>query len=454
MGKAERKLSLDFSDTAIKRLAPPTDRKRAIWYDKRKSSLCVAVSRAASKTFYVVRRRGRQVVWLKLGNFPDINVDEAHRRTDEALTKFADPANDPQAIKRRVVEEQDAARSPDRLKASLGALCDAYIEHLGGKQSAKNVASLFRCHVQSKPIAKVPAAKVTRGDITDLVRTVIEAGHKRTAAKLRSFLRRAYVVALGADGDANISVGFKIFRIEHNPVGDVATVKDASIPGERALSVAELHAYYARLLALPPGNVKDALLLLLLLGGQRPAQLLRCRIEDVVDDTICILDSKGKRETPRRHLLPLTGDALEIVSRRSKNRTKGMLFCTGSRQVHDSTISHAVQLLAASMLAAGEIKSTFRQGDIRRTVETLMASLDISKDIRGQLQSHGLSGVQTRHYDRYEYLPQKRAALAVWVQFLDGPRREQALERLAGILQAVMDQRIKNSPKPILTRIR
>ncbi len=32
-------------------------------------------------------------------------------------------------------------------------------------------------------------------------------------------------------------------------------------------------------------------------------------------------------------------------------------------------------------------------------------------DVRAQLQSHGLSGVQVRHYDRYDYLTEKRDAL-------------------------------------------
>jgi hypothetical protein len=35
----------------------------------------------------------------------------------------------------------------------------------------------------------------------------------------------------------------------------------------------------------------------------------------------------------------------------------------------------------------------------------------MSSDVRAHLQSHGLGGVQTRHYDRYEYTKETRAAL-------------------------------------------
>jgi len=50
-------------------------------------------------------------------------------------------------------------------------------------------------------------------------------------------------------------------------------------------------------------------------------------------------------------------------------------------------------------------------GDLRRTVETRLAAARVGSDIRAQLQSHGLGGVQARHYDRHDYLAEKRAAL-------------------------------------------
>ena len=49
--------------------------------------------------------------------------------------------------------------------------------------------------------------------------------------------------------------------------------------------------------------------------------------------------------------------------------------------------------------------------DLRRTVETMLASLKVSSDFRAQLQSHGLGGVQHRHYDRYSYALEKIQAL-------------------------------------------
>ena len=57
--------------------------------------------------------------------------------------------------------------------------------------------------------------------------------------------------------------------------------------------------------------------------------------------------------------------------------------------------------------------------DIRRTVETMLAGLKISRDVRAQLLSHGLSGVQQQHYDRHTYIDEKRAALITWERHLE-----------------------------------
>ncbi|MDW8468878.1 MAG: hypothetical protein RML56_07825 [Burkholderiales bacterium] len=38
--------------------------------------------------------------------------------------------------------------------------------------------------------------------------------------------------------------------------------------------------------------------------------------------------------------------------------------------------------------------------------------------MRARIQSHGLGGVPSRHYDRHDYMPEKRAALEAWAAHL------------------------------------
>ena len=47
------------------------------------------------------------------------------------------------------------------------------------------------------------------------------------------------------------------------------------------------------------------------------------------------------------------------------------------------------------MAEAGELeKGPFTAGDLRRTVETRLAAVGVSAEVRAQLQSHGLGGIQ------------------------------------------------------------
>ncbi len=69
--------------------------------------------------------------------------------------------------------------------------------------------------------------------------------------------------------------------------------------------------------------------------------------------------------------------------------------------------------------AVNGIVQGFQLKRVRSGVETLLASKRISKDVRAQLQSHGISGVQDRNYDAYHYLPEKLEALTVLYETLN-----------------------------------
>jgi hypothetical protein len=65
----------------------------------------------------------------------------------------------------------------------------------------------------------------------------------------------------------------------------------------------------------------------------------------------------------------------------------------------------------------------FQLKRVRSGVETLLASQGVSREIRGHLQSHGLTGVQYRHYDGHDYLPEKRRALELLFEAIEPAKR-------------------------------
>jgi hypothetical protein len=52
----------------------------------------------------------------------------------------------------------------------------------------------------------------------------------------------------------------------------------------------------------------------------------------------------------------------------------------------------------------GDAIAGFQLKRIRSGIETLLAARRVSREVRGHLQSHGLTGVQARHYDGHDYM--------------------------------------------------
>lgn len=332
-----------------------------------------------------------------------------------------------EAEQREAVRERDAAAKAAEADAALqlatlGALLTAYCDQLGrdGKASAREVRRALERHVKEAwpKLWTTPAEQITPDDLLAVVALPADAGKLREAAKLRAYLRAAYAAGVRARQDARALPALRQLKLTTNPARDLVTIEGASKARERTLSVAELRAYWKRINALPDPD--GALLRFhLLTGGQRIEQLARLTLADHDPDltTVRLRDGKGRRRQPRAHDVPLIAEAASAMQALHGGTLGPYLFTvTGGRSgAAYATVQHRLRAVCEAMLAAEEVSTPFTVGDIRRTVETRLAALGIRQDIRAQLQSHGLSGVQARHYDRHDYLQEKRDALrALW----------------------------------------
>jgi len=48
-----------------------------------------------------------------------------------------------------------------------------------------------------------------------------------------------------------------------------------------------------------------------------------------------------------------------------------------------------------------------------------MGEIGIHKSIRDIIQNHAMNDVSSKHYDRWDYLPEKREALEKWCYHLE-----------------------------------
>lgn len=328
-------------------------------------------------------------------------------------------AEEREAERQRREAESAAQAKAEQDRATLGALLIAYVALLrrDGKPSARSVERALDRHVkQAWPVLwDTPAASITTDNLRDVVAKVADADKLREAGKLRSYLSAAFAAGMKARQDARGLPALRALKVATNPTRDLLAIEGDRNTRERALSVAELRTYWKRIMALP--DPSGALLRFhLLTGGQRVEQLGRLTTGDFDSDTntVRLRDPKGRRKVARAHDVPLIPAAVAAMKAMQGGAIGQYLFTVtaGESGAVYATLQHRVREVAAAMAEAGELeKGPFTPGDLRRTVETRLAALGVSQEVRAQLQSHGLGGVQARHYDRHDYLNEKREAL-------------------------------------------
>jgi hypothetical protein len=102
----------------------------------------------------------------------------------------------------------------------------------------------------------------------------------------------------------------------------------------------------------------------------------------------------------------------------------------GKKSIHTTSLPTIfAEIRKAWETAGGSPTADFQGRDIRRSIETRLQALGVSREIRAQLLSHGrTSGVQQKHYERHDFIPEKRVALGLLEAHLFEtfePRRQQ-----------------------------
>ena len=111
------------------------------------------------------------------------------------------------------------------------------------------------------------------------------------------------------------------------------------------------------------------------------------------------------------------------------SRTKGRKPCTLLEALNpagewaistDGGITHLAPTTLSNWAveAVGDQIEAFNTKRIRSGVETLLASVRVSSETRGRLQSHGIMGVQARHYDGHDYMAEKLEAVETLYRLL------------------------------------
>ncbi len=311
---------------------------------------------------------------------------------------------------------------------SLIQLCRSYARHLkdNNKASARAVELAFERFIAPTELADQPARQISPTAFTDLLRGIISASSGYSASKVRSYVHSAYAYALSARLNPSAPKSQLDYGIESNPIAGIDALAKYKIARTRYLRDDEFRAIWRGLQSTKKFTIPGrGLRLCILLGGQRAEQVVSVKTSqvDLEAGTILLLDGKGNRPIPRQHLLPLPPQALEevrwLLSYAQSVKSPYLLPSKmPNTAVSAGSISKEVLCIRHKMEADDPHQEHFQFSDFRRTIETKLASLGVSKDYRAQLQSHGLSGVQNKHYDRHDYMREKRDVLILWEKYL------------------------------------
>jgi integrase len=358
---------------------------------------------------------------IKIGEHPALSLEQA-RNEARALLELVRHGTDPKVAR---FEARQSEIEQTRQRAALGTfsgLLDAYVEHLtrGGKGAAREVKALFKRHVTDPfpALVVLPANRITAEMVRDILARLVRKGIGRQTNVLRSYLQAAFNHGARSDLDPRrAAVDAAVFRLASNPVTLLPRIREYEATRDRVLTDNEIRHLWRGLDGLRI-EVSLTIQCATFLGGQRFKQLLRATWKDynVAAATLRLSDAKGKRATAVPHVLPVTRRVATLLKQlRSLNGGGEYIFSTtaGQKAIHHTSLpTHFASIAASAIVSAESGDQPFQGRDIRRSIETRLQALGVSREVRAQLLSHGrTSGVQQKHYERHDYLKEKGEAL-------------------------------------------
>jgi integrase len=332
-------------------------------------------------------------------------------------TSLSEARHDAIALKAKAKAEGKLEREKDKGQESVAptvdALVAAYLSDMEdrGRATVEQIRSRLNKHAIPY-IGKRIARDVTEDEINDILARIYRAGHRTMANRVRNYLLTAFKWAKQHDRDYRRRTGLR-FEILTNPVADIPRDAAAERVTDRVLTWREVGQIWHACIDTISTPMRVALQLGLATAGQRPGEFLQIH-DSEIDEKAMVWTLPGARtKNGRPHIVPLTDQALAFVDQARTLREKGpYLFPKRGEPKEPAGIDSLYHAAKKFCDRAGAEPWTPK--DIRTTFKTLGGEIGLSKEIRDRLQNHAMTDVASRHYDHYDYLNEKRDAMAAW----------------------------------------
>ena len=344
--------------------------------------------------------RDQKRIKKKLGSYPSMPL----RKAREVFNRdFAD-----------VIQIGRSIRiAGDTRPGTVAELFEAYVTYLkeAGKPSWKEAEKGLN-KIADTLGRNRPARDIEPDEITANIRPIYERGKRSMADHVRSYIRSAFSWGLKSEHDYR-STSARRFRLVYNPAAGIPA--EPKQVGTRWLDEDEFLRLY-RWLACPDTPVHPPYtraVRILMLTGQRVEEIARLHV-DQWDAGERIIDwSRTKNGKP--HAIPVPTIAAELIGSIKPN-AHGWFFPSATDPTRP--VSHATLYSFMWRQRDRQVIPSVTNRDLRRTWKTLAGKAGLSKEIRDRLQNHTLQDVSSKSYDRWNYMPEKRAAMAKWDKFV------------------------------------
>jgi len=256
-------------------------------------------------------------------------------------------------------------------------------------------------------------ADIRKPDIVNLLDTIVDRGASVMACRTRGVLLRFFKFAR------------KRGYIEVSPAIDVEKPGPDHQDRERVLEPAELSEVWAACGAL--GYPVGPFIRLSILTAQRRGEVATMRWRHVdLEKAVWTLPAEATKGA-RVHDVPLSGAAVELLEGLSRFTEGDYVFTTTSGAKPINGFSKAKERIDAETVkrrnSAGIEKNIpdWTMHDLRRTATTIMAET-VPVPVLSAILNHSAGKVMgiTKIYNRYRYMPERRAALEAWAQYVLG----------------------------------
>jgi integrase len=388
---------------------------------KGKGTLAFKILPSGDKDAYFVYYIDRKEKLKKIGRYGDMSLKEINQRFDEFSVPYNKTGSDVKELERQQVKakaEDDAKAEREamriKLQGSLQQLIDFYLEHTQETKSDSHYRSVKKVLNNLDIDRTIKANQVIKDDIIHCLHPVVDRGALVFANRIRAYLSAMFAYGIEFDDTTEaLSKGVQ-FYIEDNPVVKVKKPLKEEAPRDRYLNKSEIFNVWRALdnssMSLPRKNVFK----LMLATGARLEALsgLQWTEIDQQSQTITIPPSRSKNGN--YWVIPINKLAQSIIDETPRLSDHYVFPNDKGGIMRTDGFSQAITRLCQQYDIVH-----FQPRDLRTTFKTLAGAIGISKEIRDRIQNHALGDVSAKHYDRYEYIPEKRTALDKWGAHLE-----------------------------------